>query len=310
MGKSSVAASILVMALGLTACSQRQDGLNIPPGTDVTVQKTDGVTVSGKLVEVQAERVVLEGRDGSRTPVLRSEISAVRSMELTPAPSSPASASQQSAPSAAPTGNEPTAEKRTLAPKAPASRRASVAPVPDMVPEYSEVVIPAGTVLSVELQSSVASDTSDVEDPVRGTLRRPVTINSVQALPAGTPLSGHVTESTRSARVKGRARIAFQFTQAEVPHEGRMAIRTESIAREAESTTKQDTAKIGGGAVGGAIIGGIIGGGSGAAKGAAVGGAAGTGLVLSTRGKEVRLGPGVAVGVKLIEPLTVRVRQG
>jgi hypothetical protein len=128
MGKSSVAAAILIMALGLTSCSQRQDGLNIPPGTDVTVQKTDGVTVSGKLVEVQAERVVLEGRDGSKTPVLRSEIAAVRSMELTPAPSSPASASQQSAPSAAPTGNEPTAEQRTPAPKAPASRRASVAP--------------------------------------------------------------------------------------------------------------------------------------------------------------------------------------
>jgi hypothetical protein len=64
---------------------------------------------------------------------------------------------------------------------------------------------------------------------------------------------------------------------------------------------------IGGGAVGGAIIGGIMGGGSGAAKGATIGGAAGTGVVLSTRGKEVRLGPGARVSVRLAAPLTVRV---
>ena len=50
--------------------------------------------------------------------------------------------------------------------------------------------------------------------------------------------------------------------------------------------------KIGAPAAAGAIIGGIVGGGDGAAKGAVIGGAAGTGYVLSTRGKEVRLGKG------------------
>ena len=81
------------------------------------------------------------------------------------------------------------------------------------------------------------------------------------------------------------------------------------MAREAEATKKQDAAKIGGGAAGGAVIGAIVGGGSGAAKGAAIGGAAGTGVVVATRGKEVRLGPGAAVSVKLTEPLRVLVRR-
>jgi len=62
------------------------------------------------------------------------------------------------------------------------------------------------------------------------------------------------------------------------------------------------------GAAGGAIIGGILGGGSGAAKGAAIGGAGGTGVVLATKGKEVRLGPGAAITTRLTAPLTVRMK--
>jgi uncharacterized protein YcfJ len=118
-----------------------------------------------------------------------------------------------------------------------------------------------------------------------------------------------VTAAERSARVKGRARVAFRFTAIDPPGDAeRLAMRTDTVSRLAPATKKQDAAKIGGGAAGGAIIGGIIGGGDGAAKGAAIGGAAGTGVVLSTRGKEIRLAPGTSVSVRLASPLTVRVR--
>ena len=50
-----------------------------------------------------------------------------------------------------------------------------------------------------------------------------------------------------------------------------------------------------------------MGGGDGAAKGAAIGGAGGTGVVLATRGKEVRLGAGTPLSIKLSQALTVRV---
>lgn len=173
---------------------------------------------------------------------------------------------------------------------------------------FREVTIPAGTVLPVELQSTVASDTSSVEDPVRARLRKPVMIDGIEALPAGSSLRGFVTEATRSGRVKGRARVGFRFTSiAPARDDARHDIRTGVIAREAPGTKKQDAAKIGIPAAGGAVIGGIIGGGDGAAKGAVIGGAAGTGVVLSTRGKEVRFGPGANFGVKLLTPLTLRV---
>jgi len=68
----------------------------------------------------------------------------------------------------------------------PAETSVPAATTPDSGPEYREVTIPAGTMLPVELKTSVGSDTSNVEDPVRGTLRRSVVVDGVAALPAGT----------------------------------------------------------------------------------------------------------------------------
>jgi hypothetical protein len=173
-------------------------------------------------------------------------------------------------------------------------------------PEYRDVTLPAGTVLPVELQTTVASATSNVEDPVRATLRRAVNVDGVQALPAGSTLSGVVTDARRAARVKGRAHVAFRFNSV-VARDERIDIRTGAIARTAPATKKKDAAKIGIGAGAGAVIGGIVGGGDGAAKGAVIGGAGGTGVVLATRGEEVTVPAGASLSVRLLEPITVRV---
>ena len=170
------------------------------------------------------------------------------------------------------------------------------------------MTIPAGTVLKATLNTAVASDTSNPEDQVRATLKAPVTVGGVQALPSGSVLIGHVTDVARAGKVKGRARIAFRFSRIDPPGDAAsMQLRTGSVSRQAPATKKRDAATIGGGAVGGAIIGGILGGGDGAAKGAAIGGAGGTGVVLATRGKEVRLSAGAPLTVKLSAPLAVRV---
>jgi hypothetical protein len=177
------------------------------------------------------------------------------------------------------------------------------------IPTYREVTLPAGTTLPLELQTAVASDTSQVEDSVRATLRRPISIDGTQVLPAGTEVVGAVTNAARSGRVKGRATVAFRFTSLE--HAGdRYDIRTEAVSRTAAATKGEDATKIAVGAGAGAAVGALLGGGSGAAKGAAIGGAGGTGVVLGTRGKEVRLGPGADVNTKLTSPLTVRVKIG
>jgi hypothetical protein len=175
------------------------------------------------------------------------------------------------------------------------------------IPTYREITLPAGTTLPLDLKTAVGSDTSQLEDSVRATLRRAITVQGTQVLPAGTEVVGSVTQAERSGRVKGRASVAFRFTA--LQHDGeRYDIRTASIARLAEATKGADAKKIAIGAGAGAALGAILGGGDGAAKGAAIGGAGGTGVVLATRGKEVRLGPGADVNTKLTAPLTVRVK--
>ena len=174
-------------------------------------------------------------------------------------------------------------------------------------PVYRDMTIPAGTTLPLSLTSSMASDTSAVEDTVTAELTRAITIDGFDVLPAGAAVNGHVTEVDGSGRVKGRARIAFRFTSLRTAEE-RYDVQSSPLSHLAPATKGEDAAKIGVGAGAGAIIGGILGGKDGAAKGAAVGGAAGTGVVLATKGQEMRLGPGADVSTQLTAPLTVRVR--
>ena len=172
---------------------------------------------------------------------------------------------------------------------------------------YREVTLPAGTVLPVDLLTAVGSDISRVEQSVQGRLRTAVRSHGVEVLPAGTAISGHVTQAQRPGRVKGRGLIALRFTRIDTPGEGTSKISTAQISRLAPATKEQDALKIVAPAAAGAVIGRVAGGKDAAAKGAVIGGAAGTGYVLSTRGKEVRLAKGADLSVKLTAPLTVRV---
>jgi len=295
------------LAVALSGCTKKKDGFDLAKGTAVTVQKQDGVSVAGRLVEVKADQVVLQLADGGMRTVPRSEITSLRPVTV-PVEQTPADAPAvrtggdgkpgPSAPQPADPGKPALA--RDSEPSDPGPARS--------VSEYREVTIPAGTVLPLELKTSVSSDKSNVEDAVRATLTRAITVGGVRALAAGTSVSGHVSDVNRSAKVKGRARIAFRFTRIDPPGpDDSTSIRTGTVAREAPGTKKKDTAKIGGGAVGGAIIGGILGGGDGAAKGAVIGGAGGTGVVLATRGMEVRLPAGTPISVRLSAPLSLRV---
>jgi len=173
---------------------------------------------------------------------------------------------------------------------------------------YRDVTIPAGTSLALALTQSVASDTSAVEDTVTAELTGPVTIDGREVLPAGARLLGIVTQVDDSGRVKGRAMIAFRFTSLR-SGDAQYDVETEPQSYLAPATKGEDATKIGIGAGAGAIIGGIVGGKEGAAKGAAIGGGAGTGVVLATKGREVRLASGTTVTTRLTAPLTVRVRR-
>ncbi len=172
-----------------------------------------------------------------------------------------------------------------------------------------EVTLPAGTHLPIVLETTVGSDISKIEEPVRAHLSRAIELHGATVLPEGSRLSGVVTDARRSGRVKGLAHVAIRFdTLVPAGEDDRYRIDTTAVGRTAPATKKKDALEIGLPAAGGAIVGGIIGGKKGALIGTAAGGGAGTAIVLSTRGKEIHLPRGAALTLRLVKPLTVKVR--
>jgi hypothetical protein len=200
----------------------------------------------------------------------------------------------------------------TVASSTPAAAPAPVvgaAPAAHVVYRERQITIPAGTILRLRVQNGFGSDTSRVEDPVRATLVTTIRRNGDDVLPAGSAVHGFVTSATRSGKVKGRARVGVRFTS--ITPEGdreRYPMTTRPWVAVAPATKKKDAVKIAVPAAGGAAIGALVAGKKGAGIGALVGGGGGTAVVLSTRGKEIRVGRGATLAVRLNEPLTVRVQ--
>ena len=167
-----------------------------------------------------------------------------------------------------------------------------------------EMTVPAGAALEVTLETPVASDTSKIEDTVRGTVAKAVAVDGMTTIPAGAPVTGTVVEANPSARVKGLASIAIRFNRVVVANTP-YTIQTARIRREAAATKGEDAKKIGIGAGAGAVIGAIAGGKKGAAIGTAVGAGAGTGAVVATKGKEIGIAAGTTLKTTLSEPVKI-----
>ena len=180
----------------------------------------------------------------------------------------------------------------------------------ERAPVVRHITIPAGTVLRLRVNRGFGSDISRVEDRVPATLSRAVVIGGQTVLPAGSTATGYVSEATRPGKVKGRGRVAVRFNRIAPPSESdSYRMDTRSWVAVAPASKKKDALTIALPAAGGAAIGAIVDGKKGAGIGSLIGGGAGTAAVLSTRGKEVRVGNGAILSVRLAAPLTVAVRQ-
>jgi hypothetical protein len=173
-----------------------------------------------------------------------------------------------------------------------------------------EVTLPTGARLPIVLDTSVASNTSRVEQSVSGHTSRDVVVNGVVVIPAGSQVIGVVTDARQSGKVKGLAHVAMRFSTL-VPKGSteRYRIRTAAIGRTAPATKKADAEKIGIPAAGGAVIGALVGGKKGALIGAGAGGGGGTAVVMATRGKETGFARGTALALRLLAPVTLKIRR-
>lgn len=163
--------------------------------------------------------------------------------------------------------------------------------------------LPAGTALTLVLETPLSSASSSEGEAVTARIERAVSEDGRVVLPGGSVLRGRVSEVDGSGRVKGRAHLAVKWDTITVRGVTR-SIRTSDVAMTADSNHGRDAKVIGGTTAAGAIIGGIVNGGSGAKKGAIIGAGAGTGAVLINKGSEVEMASGSRWTVRVKE--TVR----
>lgn len=160
------------------------------------------------------------------------------------------------------------------------------------------ITVPEGATFALVLETAISSATSRSGDLIVARLAEDVKVGEKVVVPSGSELRGRVTAAVPSGRVKTRARLAFDFDTLVLGGKEH-PIGTRPVDITARDTRKKDAATVGIGAGAGAIIGAIANGGKGAAIGTLIGGTAGTGVVLANTGKEVELGSGSRVTLRL-----------
>jgi len=239
-------------------------------------------------------------------------------------PLPPAPAAQPPAQSPAgqnPTATSPQAQPSTGAPSAqPAgssagapSAEAGNATAPALIPishsANARIEVPGGTHIPLVLHNAISTRSARPGDPVYFETLFPVMIDGHVAIPAGSYVSGEVTESKRPGRVKGRGELMIRLKTLILPNAYMVDLNAvpSNAGSGGNETTNNEGKIIGdsnkGGDIGtvakttgaGAGIGAIAGGAKGAGIGAGIGAAAGLMAVLLTRGPEAELPRGSTV---------------
>jgi hypothetical protein len=197
---------------------------------------------------------------------------------------------------------------------APASAKKDSGPA--KAPAHIEV--PTGTHIPLVLHNAISTRSARPGDPVYFETLFPVMIDGRVVIPAGSYVSGEITESKRPGRIKGRGELMVKLTTMILPNAYMVDLNAspggspgtgggETVDKEGKITGDSDKgsdvgtiAKTTGA---GAGIGAITAGGKGAGIGAGIGAAAGLMGVLLSRGPEAEMPRGSTIDAVLNRPI-------
>ena len=185
----------------------------------------------------------------------------------------------------------------------PSTASSSSAPATPAPPP--PLVIPAGTELTVRLETALGSKTSNEGDPFEATVTEPVMAGGNVAIPKGASASGVVTQAHAAGHFKGGATLDLVLKSVTINGTS-YAVQSSSITKATKGKGKRSATFIGGGAVGGALLGGLLGGGKGAAIGAAAGAGAGTAGAGLSGNRDIVLPVETLLNFKLTSELSVK----
>jgi hypothetical protein len=285
-----------------------------PSTADKPVQETEGI-IGDSAAAKPASPVAPDAKAPDTKSTRRAPVAATPARQ-TPSRQASASASQpppltstwpssaQQTPTPSPT---PAPESQTH-PEERVAQEPPRAPEPPK-PTFEELVISRDSVIGLQTDNRISTETARVEDRVDAHVTRDVRVGDHVAIPTGAKVIGTVTQVDRGGRYREQARLGIRFHTIVLADGTRLPISTETIIRDGEAPGKSSAAKIGGGAIGGAILGAILGGGKGAAIGATAGAGAGTAAVQASDRSNVVLQPGTPLTARILSPVTVTVER-
>jgi type IV secretion system protein VirB10 len=184
--------------------------------------------------------------------------------------------------------------------------------------KVAQIEVPVGTHIPLVLHNAISTRSARPGDPVYFETLFPVMVDGKVAIPAGSYVSGEVTQSKRPGRVKGRGELAIKLTTMILPNSYMVNLNAspsgagtgggETVNNEGKVVGDSDKASDVGTVVkttaAGAGIGAIAGQGArGAGIGAGIGAAAGLGAVLLSRGPDAELPRGSTVEAVIDRPI-------
>ena len=171
------------------------------------------------------------------------------------------------------------------------------------------LVLPAGTWITIRVDTPLSSNSSAPGQPFTGTLSQPLVVNGFVVARRGQTIGGVVSDVRKAGRVKGTSMLAFELTEISLVDGQQLPVRTQLMEFAGGTSHGTDALAIGATTGTGAAIGAIAAGGMGAGVGAAAGAAASVIGVLATRGHPAEVYPETPVTFRILEPVTIATDQ-
>ncbi len=150
----------------------------------------------------------------------------------------------------------------------------------------AQLVIPAGTSITVRLQQGLSSASAAPGERFDAVIDEPIVLDDRTVIPVGTPVTGHVAIARRSGRLHHPGELGLTLDTMLINNQ-ELPLTTSRIVARGASHKKRNLGWIGGGTGGGAIIGALAAGGEGALIGSGIGAVAGTTTAFVTGKKDV-----------------------
>ena len=212
--------------------------------------------------------------------------------------------SQQQAPATTPPAESAPATKPATTSSKPKPHPTASKPAPA---KETGVTVDAGTTLSISVDTQLSSETANVGDTWSGTIKENVIVGDHVVFPAGSVVSGVVTESVEAGAAKAAGKTASLGlgVTAITVNGTKHAIEAGTETIVANSARTRNIGGVAAGAGAGALIGKAVGGGKGALIGGLLGGGAGAAAAAKSKGFQATVKEGVVITFSVKAPVTV-----